>query len=373
MRTTVPLLLVVLAACSGGPSDADSDTDAPGVATDVEAAGSYEVGTLRFEVTDRSRSRLLVVQAVYPIDAGASDVALSALEAEPVRSTYIDLLADAPAGCPTQTRTLGVDVTPAAGKFPVVLASHCHACTRLSNLSTAMRLASHGFVVLAPDHTGDTLWELLDGAEADLSPEVLADRAADLRFLLDGLVAGDGTVPAAIAEVVDLDRVGTLGHSFGAVTAAEVASLDDRVSAVVAMAAPIDNPLTGGVDAELFATPITFLVAVEDNSITEIGNVALRQNFDVVAGPAWKVEVADAGHWSFSDLTGLVEGFMPGCGSDDRQTDGTPFTYVDADAGRGVAASVSVATMRALLKDDAGARAWLDAAPVDGATVSAHD
>ena len=72
-----------------------------------------------------------------------------------------------------------------------------------------------------------------------------------------------------------------------------------------------------------------FVVAKEDNSITEFGNKFIRDNFTDATVPAYRIEVPDAGHWSVSDLDGLVDIFKAGCGDAVRQTDGTDFTYLD--------------------------------------------
>jgi hypothetical protein len=95
------------------------------------------------------------------------------------------------------------------------------------------------------------------------------------------------------------------------------------------------------------------VLAVEDNSITELGNNLIRSNFDQATSGAWKAEVADAGHWSVSDLVGVVSGFAPGCGAGTRQTDGQPFTYLDAATGRNLTAAYATAFFKAYLKADA--------------------
>jgi hypothetical protein len=132
----------------------------------------------------------------------------------------------------------------------------------------------------------------------------------------------------------------------------------------------MDNPLIEGVHIANLHVPLAFLVAVEDNSITEIGNDLIRkQNFAMATAPAWKWEVADAGHWSFSDVNGAADLFMAGCGAATRQTTGDPFTYLDPATGRAIAAAYTTAFFRATLEHDDGARAYLDGA--HGAGVSA--
>jgi dienelactone hydrolase len=339
------LLAVVLGACGDPAVEPDRS---------VESQGAYAVATSRIE------SGGAVLQAWYPTEDVVGEVAIESLEAEPHRTTYAQLLATA-STCPTRTLSVAVDGAPAAGSFPLVVFSHCHSCTRLSNASVALRLASHGFVVLAVDHAGDTLWDQLAGNPAALDGETLQRRVDDLEVALD--------VSSPMLAGADRTRVGVLGHSFGGVTAGRIAQLDTRVQAAASLAAPMENPLIPGVTLAELTQPLMFLVAVEDNSITEFGNRFIRDNYDDAPGAAWKLEVADAGHWSVSDLVGLVDLFAPGCGEGTRQTDDTPFSYLDPAVGRGLTASYVTAFFRATLEDDAGARAYLgsSAPPVTAA------
>lgn len=333
----------------------------------VEAPGTYAVATTRFVVHDIARTRDLTVQAWFPTTATVVDTPITELEAEPPRTRYEALLAAAPS-CPSRTLQLALDGAPAPGPFPVVMLSHCHACTRLSNATTAIRLASHGFVAIAVEHAGDTLWEKLDGTEAPIDAAELEIRAADIRAALDATAAGE----TPIAAIADLTRVGVLGHSMGAVTAGRVAQLDARIGAAAALCAPMENPLVPGVSLAELHVPLLFVVAQEDNSITELGNNFIRDNFDAAHGPAYKLEIADAGHWSVSDLDGLVPAFKAGCGDAIRQTDDQPFTYLSPDIGRATAAAYATAFFKASLLDDAGARAYVEAAsPTLGATTQA--
>jgi dienelactone hydrolase len=347
----VVIACLLLAAC-GSSTDPDLS---------VEQPGAHAVGTRRIDVSDASRSYTL--QAWYPTTSVTAQVAIDSLEAEPRRTRYTTLLAGV-GTCPTRRLDVAVDGEPEAGAFPMIVGSHCHSCTRLSNATTAIRLASHGFVVVTIDHTADTLWDELDMMPASLDAAQLALRVADLK------IAIDVQSPALVSA--DRARLGVFGHSFGAVTAGRLAQLDDRVQAAVALAAPMENPLIPGVSLAEISEPLMFLVAVEDNSITEFGNKFIRDNFAAAGSRAWKLEVADAGHWSVSDLDGLIPAFNKGCGPGVRQTDGEPFTYLDPDLGRSIAASNVTAFFRATLDGDDGAAAYLDRGFPDEFVSSAH-
>lgn len=357
-------LVPALAACGGDDDDGGVEPDLT-----IDARGSHPLGTRRIVAMDESRGRELTLQVWYP--AGATSAApIELLEEEPDRTTYGGLLDAAPGGCPTDLSNADPTATnaPRGGPFPLILFSHCHECTRLSGLSIAERLVSHGFVVVAVDHEGNTLWDRLDGASLPLDTETLELRVGDLEFARAQVWANAAL--ADVAAVVDPDPAheGVFGHSFGSVTAGLYAQRHG-VGAVFGLAAPMENPLLAGVTITEISEPIGFLVAREDNSITELGNDLIRGNFMRAPGPAWKIEVADAGHWSVSDLNGLVEAFAPGCGDGERQTDGQPFTYLAPAVGRGIAASYVTAFFKANLLADAGARAYLET-PRPAATVT---
>jgi len=322
----------------------------------VEQPGVYGVGTSRF-VVDATGGRTLVAQAWFPTSDAVTSADIATLEAAPLDAQYTQLLATAPS-CPTRMLPVAVDATAAGGTFPLVLISHCHSCTRLSNATTAIRLASHGFVAVTVEHAGDTLWEHLAGHDADINSAELEVRAQDVRATLDAITAG----ATPVSTMADLAHVGVLGHSFGAVTAGRVAQLDARFLAAAALCAPMENPLTPGVTLADVHVPLMFVVAIEDNSITEFGNKFIRDNFTAATTPATKIEIPDAGHWSVSDLDGLVDIFAPGCGEATRQTDGSDFTYLDPPTGRAIAASYATAFFEATLLGSAGAESYLQSA-----------
>jgi hypothetical protein len=62
------------------------------------------------------------------------------------------------------------------------------------------------------------------------------------------------------------------------------------------------------------------------NSISALGNMLIENNFSDLGGEAWLARIPDAGHRSVSDVCGLIDDFIPGCGEGIRQTSGEPFS-----------------------------------------------
>ena len=67
----------------------------------------------------------------------------------------------------------------------------------------------------------------------------------------------------------------------------------------------------------------------------------------------------DAGHFSPSDLVGLTDDFMAGCGQAQRQEGGADFTYLDPAEGKSRTYSLATAFFDRYLLDNAEAEAWL--------------
>lgn len=335
-------MLLILLACKSAEAEED-----PSLFTE---RGEHAVGARTFTLSREGRD--FEVEVWYPSPQGDQGHAVQDFLDDERAETYGQLLDAAPADCPTRSLSATRDATPTEGTWPLVVFSHCHECVRFSAASVAEHLASQGFVVAAPDHEGNTLFDGLAEAGLPLNSDTLAIRGQDMVDALDFLLSGQAGVD------IDPSRIGAMGHSFGAVTTGWLLQQDGRPIAGMAMAAPMDNPLLPGVDIEALAQPLFFLLAQEDNSITELGNELIRSNHDEAASSIL-VEVPDAGHWSFSDLCGLHEPFDPGCGQGERQTNGEPFSYLPADQGRQIARETASAFFHGWLMDQPYGLEWL--------------
>jgi len=351
-------------ASSSETSSADSSSTGSSQAPPYEARGPYGVGLQTSTVMAGKRE--LEATVWYPSDSETGSTPLSDLVPDGQQDVLQGLIDDAPPECVRATAEGTLDADVAQGTFPVVMVSHCYSCLGLSSGFIAERLASHGMIVVGVTHTGGSLFDSVAGNPGPLDGEFLQTRSEDVINTFDAV-----SETGELAASMDTSRLGVFGHSFGATTTGLVLQNDDRFSAGVAIAAPIQNPLLPGVDTAQVAEPMLYLLMEEDNSILTIGNNLLRSNAMGMPGGSWLVELADAGHWSPSDLCGIVEDFMPGCGDGLRQTDGTPFSYLSADEGRNITASYVTAFFALHLQDDASAADYLDVGtPSDTVTVT---
>ncbi len=354
---------------SSADTQSESETGEPDP-TSFEDPGPHPVGNVAFELSDPAGERPLRVELWYPADTSAQAVAdagqgLTEFVAdEPDASSLMALVDVAPDECVRkQTRSAAAPQRASvAGPWPTLVFSHCHGCARFSSYTLAEHLASHGFLVAAVDHAGSTLFDEMAGGLPPLDQATLELRRDDLIRVIDELLDPAAVdLPGEFVGLADPERLGVFGHSFGAVTTGIVLQDDPRPKAGVAIAAPLENPLLPGVTMAGISEPLMLIVAVEDNSITEFGNNAIRSNFTTANLPVWKLEFADTGHFGFSDLAGLSDYFAAGCGDGERQTNGEPFTYADPFDVRGLAATRVTAFFALHLLGDEDARMQLEA------------
>jgi hypothetical protein len=139
-------------------------------------------------------------------------------------------------------------------------------------------LASHGYVVIAPDHTyGALTTRFPDGDivgfdpdalpdEEITDPDVYADRAVqlvdtftdDLIGLVDALELGEAGPFGSIATHADLGRIGVYGHSTGGGAAVRFCLSDERCDAVLGMDAWVE-PVPDRIIANEATVPMLFM------------------------------------------------------------------------------------------------------------------
>jgi predicted dienelactone hydrolase len=224
-----------------------------GVAYDPFGPGQFAAGVRTAGVPGSARGR------IYPCDIW--------FPAQPPD-------APGPAGRPSA----GPDAGPLPGRYPLIVYSHHSGGHRRKATFLCRHLASHGYVVAAPDHTEVVAADLAPGEgatgadRAAWADMVVASRVRDLRLVLGHLLE-DG----ATGIGVDGDRVGLAGHSLGGWTVLAVPDTEPRVRAVVAMGPggsshPVPGVLRLGLDfAWSRDVPVLYLAAEDDVPIPLAG------------------------------------------------------------------------------------------------------
>ncbi len=173
----------------------------------------------------------------------------------------------------------------AHGPYPVVLFVHGTASFRHQSLHQMTHWASRGFVVVAADHPGLKLGDLLAMACGGSAP------AQNLSADLDAVTAALGTPVGALeflAGHLDMTRIAVAGHSAGAGAAADAATRPG-VRTVISMAG--NRATTTG--SSLYLGGLTDGVVAWGQTKTA---------FDGAATPRRLVGIANGGHLTFSDL-----------------------------------------------------------------------
>jgi dienelactone hydrolase len=299
------------------------------------ATGSYPVGTTIVTLTDPTRQeiysgkeelRKFQVQIWYPADPKPGDKhapwmnradvfgpALSRFLKMP--SFFLDHLA--------LVKTPAYQDSPVAQtnqKYPVIVFSHGWKGFAAQNTGQAIELASHGYVVMAMQHTyGAIVTVFPDGTIAPNNPDALpngvsdeeylvaarklvAQWARDISFALDYLAQQNTDPVSAFYAKLDLDRVGVYGHSTGGGAAIQFCGTDARCKAVLGMdpyMLPVSEPvLDNGV-----SQPGFFMFSDGWHSDTGSTNNQLFDRFySHVSQGKGVVYIVGTKHYDFSDL-----------------------------------------------------------------------
>ena len=259
--------------------------------------GDFTVGVSTFTV-DEGSERPLTVEVWYPVGDGTTG--------EPRQYTLLPgVYYESPSAITAETTAIP------DSQFPLVVYSHGSGGQRWIHSDYTEFMASHGYIVVAPDHTGNTLFERFAGT--DIDPGLIAfQRPTDVTAVLDAALATDPSEPlgAALANALTDDVIVT-GHSFGGFTSYATVSgvtttagtypADERVDAIITLA-PAAGPqlLT---DELLSQVDVPHLVIVGDSDDTTPIDPNVERPWALTTGsPNYRVELAAAEHESFTDL-----------------------------------------------------------------------
>lgn len=361
----IGVVLIMLWVLSSSVVHAKNQPFAP-----AEQVGPYKIGYTRVELVDPSRDatfggRTLVTHIWYPIDdanaAGAIPVIYDAglaslgLFGLPVshaifRSPFGALVAasstlppsgDISGACPPSppladpcatSVIVGLPIS-SRGPFPLLMFSHGSDLDPHFYVSLTEYLASHGYIVVAPEHTGNRFVDNYASAitglgcgtllirpcrDADVKSAV--DRPRDIRFVLDQVLAGNASVGPA---VIDASRIGMYGHSFGGYTTLVVAGgtvsgalPDSRIKAIAPLSPPASVfefinpglvPLTGNIEVPAL---VSFGQAdhIFGINFVDQGREIFTDLDTRAVGEKYRVEIQRGVHTGFADTCAFLAG-----------------------------------------------------------------
>ncbi|MFT6085084.1 MAG: putative dienelactone hydrolase [Glaciecola sp.] len=184
----------------------------PDMQPELASSGKYKVGVKTLDITNENyvdllanqiKPRTLKIEVWYPADYKDS-TPLTSYENETRLAKKFSIQANA-----------ARDVAPLASesKYPVVVISHGYTGYRQIMFYLGEHLASHGYAVVAIDHT-DSTNEDVDIVNAPFNgfPSTLMNRSRDQQFTLDFITQEKHF----LSDVIDPNNAGLIGYSMGA-------------------------------------------------------------------------------------------------------------------------------------------------------------
>ncbi len=346
---------------------------AEGPLPDPEKPGPYPVGVTTITFVDHSRSdphtkgpRTLMTEIWYPATDDThglhpnrlSDFFLKGRSPELALLLFAGFGVELEEADKTFENFSVRDACIRDGEFPLLLFSHGNGGLRMQNAFWCEHLASHGYIVMAPDHTGNCAVTFVNGElvlfnnTREGRERSATDRPLDLSFLIDEMDKMNRGNDSRFLGRVDMTRIGAAGHSFGGFTCTWLVNSEPRVKAIIPMAGVAE-------DRKNYDCPVLLFIATEDATLSEERVTLIRQYYDDSKGPRYSIEFKDAGHFSFTEMYQLQPEFGDGVGQGHRVTNDEPLTYITMDKVYPLLNGYSTAFLGKYLKGQDGYASYL--------------
>jgi predicted dienelactone hydrolase len=251
--------------------------------------GPWAVGHTSFQIVDASRDdRPLPIEAWYPADP---DDAVGQATQYALIPPFIYL-----------TSPVAIDDIPVLDRpwLPLVVFSHGSGSLNIQSTGLMEILASHGFVVVAPSHTGNTIFD------PDSDDRSAVNRPLDVSFLIDHMLARSDDPQDAFYTRVSPFAIGVVGHSFGGYTTLAMAAglegwvaPDPRVRAIVPISAV--TSIFSDEELESIRIPTMFIGGTFD-TVVPIDPQTVR-GFELVSSRfLYRADIVEATHSHFANI-----------------------------------------------------------------------
>jgi dienelactone hydrolase len=298
-------------------------------------SGPYAVGTFSTMLVDESREeiysdqpgepRRLMVQFWYPAQPAAGAQPGPWMDAMEIMGPAISRWLDLPPFFLDHLRLARTHsypeapLLPGTERFPVLLFSHGWSGFRQQNTYQVEELASHGYVIVAVQHTyGSMATVFPDGQVAPLNPDALptglsgeayqkaANRlvtqwAQDLSFVLDTLEGLNAKDPSGrFTGRLDMENVGAFGHSTGGGAVIEFCSREPRCKAGLTMDAYMIPVSLSIVNQGALSQPFLFMFS--ERWPTERNTSLFNHLYTQLSTPAYQITLPGTDHYDFTDM-----------------------------------------------------------------------
>ena len=217
-----------------------------------------------------------------------------------------------------------------AAPYTLVMFSHGFQGIGVQSFSLCEHLASQGFIVAAPNHEGNTIF---DNSSDEEVAQIVRERPVDIVFTL-----GEMQGHADFSSAIDPDRIGIAGHSFGGYTTLVLAGAEGDAESAQAHCAASGGEgvfcpyveywqpgevLRRPAGAEVFRAALALAPggygAFGDEGLAKVDMpmMIMGGDLDDMTGeevlpiyaalptPKHKIVIAGAGHMSFTDICRL--------------------------------------------------------------------
>ncbi|MCA9624922.1 MAG: alpha/beta hydrolase [Myxococcales bacterium] len=382
VRSLLTLVAILMAAPLTGCMAWLGPAEAP-----PREAGPHPVGVVHVDVEDTHRGRELPVEVWYPAaNRTSGPEAVYQLRTAGITTARLRSRLHAHRNVPAWR---------SEGPRPVVLLSHGAGSNRFGNVSLAEVLASHGYIVAAPDHPGHTTSDRVFGISDEARAQSAYDRPLDLTAVLDALERRSHHHGSVLEGTIDMDRVAVAGHSFGG--RAALGMVGARFDGARQARECADNaedrrcltvPIFGAksyryrdprVKAALLLTPAGFDFYREDG-IAEVDAPVLvvgadrdattpyaefsRATYRALRSESYLLPLEDAGHLTATDICAVVDsvGFFAKALGGDQAQDGCGESYLSNEEALDEVAAAALPFLDLYLEGHTAAQAELLAA-----------
>jgi predicted dienelactone hydrolase len=251
--------------------------------------------------------------------------------------------------------------------YPLLLFSHGSYGVRWQSVFYTVHLASHGYIVVSPDHKGNTVWELLrDGFDDSSTITSSSNRLTDIDFLLRQFLIKNTEEGDIFDETIDEDHVGSTGHSFGAWTAFTTACNNPGIHATVPQSPVMGLAEIFGCMMAEYPVPVLVMGGTMDNTVPWKDQYCEYRLLN--ATDQYLYELEGGGHYTFSnicdlDLVTLAEDFDFGTAEEAMQDGCSPTDNVPWPDAHQSINHYATAFFNLYLRDSTGSADYL--VPVD--------
>ena len=282
----------------------------PNCAPDPSKAGPYPVGvktitiTYNFREGSKEMERALKTEIWYPTTEEAA--ASLPLDAYNLRDDMPERILPEFEGMEinpiTQQAYRDAPLRAEDAPYPLLLFSHGNGGIRYQSTFFCAHIASHGYVVVSPDHVGDTMFDFVASDKKDIEHVLssVPERPADMNAVQKEFFRMNEDSSDFFFGSIDEGRVGISGHSFGGHTTVVVGGRNPYITAAAPMAAPAASYKLEGYLQKPFPVPILMHGATRDDSVTYDQQEYAWKN--MLGEKAAFATLIDGGHFSYTDI-----------------------------------------------------------------------